>query len=73
MEVYPNPTNHSLYINLASLNDYTYEVKSMDGKSVQKGDFLNSNQIGVSEIKTGVYILVISNDKNSISKRIIIQ
>jgi hypothetical protein len=73
LEVYPNPTNHSLYINLASLNDYTYEVKSMDGKSVQKGDFLNSNQIGVSEIKTGVYILVISNDKNSISKRIIIQ
>jgi hypothetical protein len=72
-DVYPNPAHSSLYISLPKVDDYTYEIKSLEGKSIKSGAFSNSNEIGVSDIKTGIYILVVSGKINSFTKRIIIQ
>lgn len=63
--VYPNPTNGVLFID----GDFTtYHVFTINGLSIQKGK-INEN-IDISSLPKGTYLLELSTDKKTIVKKI---
>jgi hypothetical protein len=63
IELYPNPSNdHKVYFN-SNNNFETYTVKDLQGKEVKNGK-LFSNEINLEELKTGIYILQLTNSNN---------
>lgn len=74
MNVYPNPTSGALKISLPSNNgSSTIEVFNLFGQSVY---YINSKQISdldLSFLEDGLYELLISNDKNQYTTKVIIQ
>lgn len=74
--VYPNPTQNS-FVNIdVNLSENT-EVEMYDvvGKLVKKATILNegNNQLNVSGIQSGVYLLKFNIEGNSFSKKLIIE
>jgi len=70
LKIYPNPSNDVIYIESDELiNDYT--IFDITGKKVQDGTIMN-NQIQVDVIESGLYFLNLSNDNNSIIKKIVV-
>ena len=72
-EMYPNPTSLG-YVTLSSRNNAEMSVKLFDilGKQVldQK---VNDNKLNVSSLNTGVYIMKVSQDNATITKKLVIQ
>lgn len=55
--IYPNPTNNFIIIEAnKKIENETYEIYDISGKIVQNGR-INSNQIDVSILKSGVYFI----------------
>lgn len=79
LSVYPNPTNGILNISLMnqgnefSNSSYDLRIVNMMGKEVYRSGF--KNQINVSNLANGVYILYLTNKntKQSIKQKLIIQ
>lgn len=71
----PNPSKNKLNINLPkSSEDMTLEVFDVLGKRIHKTTITNlETSIDVSRWKTGVYLVKISNEKISQTKRFIKQ
>jgi hypothetical protein len=67
VHVYPNPVNDMLYIDKAE-NIMSARVYNSLGQLVSE---TNDNKIDFRKFKSGVYILQINTDKESITKRII--
>lgn len=61
-EIYPNPANDVLYVNWKSQMPYQIEIYNLLGVSVLRT--VTANQIDISNLTEGVYILKgIVNDK----------
>lgn len=61
--IYPNPVNDIL--NIVNISGKTkFEIHNMVGQIVKKGE-INNNQVRVSELSKGAYIITINNDKIS--------
>ena len=71
--IYPNPTS-SGYVNITSENNNVIAVSVYDilGKQVMTGNVIN-NQLNVSTLNTGVYILNITQNGSSITKKLVIK
>lgn len=69
--VYPNPTNGILKIdsNLQKLTNY--EICSIQGASLKTGSFVKTEEINISDLKAGVYIIKISSQHSNAFKKII--
>jgi aminopeptidase YwaD len=75
---FPNPSKDILNINLGSLldSDYTFSLIDINGKTVFKKEIQNAKQI--EQISTtifakGMYLGVLENSKNRISKKIVLE
>jgi hypothetical protein len=77
LRIYPNPTNSTLNIDLGentySNSNYNLRIVNMLGKEVYQSGF--KNQINVSNLTSGVYILYIINKetKQTNQEKLIIQ
>ena len=77
LRIYPNPTNSTLNIDLgentSSNSNYNLRIVNMLGKEVYQSGF--KNQINVSNLTSGVYILYIINKetKQTNQEKLIIQ
>lgn len=74
LEVYPNPANDVLNIDIKNFNKENLSIKIVDviGKEVLKSDY--KNQIDISELQKGIYFVAIQqNDKTLGVKKIIKQ
>jgi hypothetical protein len=79
MIIYPNPTNDILNISmeLNEIQNIKCEIFSMEGKLVytelwnQLKDIVNK-QLLLSNLKSGIYLLQLSNEKHEVSKQKII-
>jgi hypothetical protein len=71
--VYPNPTSTG-FVNVVGTNDNTVSVSVYDilGKQVIN-ESLTNNRINVSALNAGVYILKISQNDASITKKLVIK
>ena len=72
-KMHPNPTSLG-YINILNKNSAKMEVSVFNllGKRVIKED-LSNNQLNVSRLKSGVYILKVSQNDASVIRKLVIQ
>lgn len=68
-KVYPNPVSEVLNIN-HSYNDVTFNLFTIDGKIIKSGN-LENQQINISNLQSGIYLLQLSSDGKSETKKII--
>ncbi|CAM1350124.1 GEVED domain-containing protein [Tenacibaculum insulae] len=70
---YPNPAVNNIQVKLASKADnMTYKIVNVIGRVVQKGK-LNSANINVSNLTTGMYILEVNDGQKSLKTKIMKQ
>ncbi len=69
LKVFPNPAINKL--NFESDIEYNqYSIYNLLGKEVQS-DFLKENNISINELNTGVYILKLKNENNTIQQKFV--
>lgn len=69
--IYPNPTNDFITVSSDKRID-SYALYSITGKFIIKENY-NGNPIPVSNLETGVYILMLSVEGTTVSRRVVIQ
>lgn len=79
MEVYPNPTNGELFVEITTLDvqDFTITVINTLGQTVKEVKQVQSNggkiKIDLSDKNTGVYFVTVKSKSGSKVKRIVLQ
>lgn len=73
--IYPNPAKGEVNISLDRANKgASYQIVDLSGKLISKGLLENDkNQINISNLKTGTYRVVISNNGETTSKNLIVK
>jgi hypothetical protein len=72
--VYPNPTNETLFVNTLNSNNKTIELFSIIGKKVYNNNTSNTNfTINVSKLNSGLYILKVSDGTFTSVKKIVVK
>ena len=75
VQFYPNPTKDNLTIENTNLTDFNIEIFDILGKEVfsinNKG--VRNQNINLSSLKTGVYLMRITADNQTITKRLVKQ
>ena len=71
--IYPNPTSDQLNIQINNPKDYTISINDIAGKTVIRQKLDKSLDLDVSSLIKGVYMVVVSNGKITMSKQVIIQ
>ena len=72
-EIYPNPSDGTFYLKTTLANNDFYQLNDLLGRTFEEG-FISSNQIfDFNEYPKGIYLLRISNENQSYTKKIIIQ
>ena len=64
LNIYPNPANDFIYVNLKTSNlvNSTLEIKDLMGKSILEKEITKSNQrIYTSKLAPGIYMVTLSN------------
>ena len=73
-KIYPNPVDNILYIETEIRGNKTIELFSNEGKLLKvKQMFKNKENMDLSDINNGIYILRITQENNNIMKKIIIK
>ena len=72
LQVFPNPVNNVININLKNNIKSNYEILDISGKILLSDSFLNETQINSSNLKNGIYLIKIRNDFNTFTKRVTI-
>jgi aminopeptidase YwaD len=75
---FPNPAHDVLYINKGALNDANYTISIIDvhGKVLATQPFENTHlleQINVSQLAKGIYMVILETKTQSIAKKIVIE
>lgn len=72
ISVYPNPVKSVVsFSNSSDAIISTIEIVDLNGKSVKKVSADSSNQINVSNLSSGTYLMNINSDKGTATKKII--
>jgi len=75
VEVFPNPIQKGELLSVKGYDFIEYSIASPIGQTIQQGKLygneLNTIQIGI--VKSGIYILQLKTDKQSISRKIIVK
>ncbi len=70
-KMYPNPVSNMLNL-VHQYDNLTYKLFTIDGKLIQEGNVTNS-EISMSQIQSGIYLLQLSTNGNSIVTKVMKQ
>lgn len=71
--IYPNPSNGNVKINFENSNEkYSVQVFSILGQKVFEKEYTNSSSAAVNNLQKGVYLVKITNDTKSVTKKLIV-
>lgn len=73
--IYPNPAKGEVNISLSKVNKgASYQIVDLSGKLISNGSLENEKtQVNISNLKTGTYRVVISNNGETTSKNLIVK
>ena len=72
MSFFPNPTQNTITLSLATAAKYTYQVYDATGRTVSNGSFSgNTHSFDLSALSSGIYNFRLSDGKSSSVKRIV--
>ncbi len=69
---YPNPASKTLFLNDNSFENIDYQIISLDGKLIKFGQVEN-NQINISDVQNGSYIIKMKNVNNTFQNLLLIE
>jgi hypothetical protein len=74
-DIYPNPSTGQLNIKALHSNDLTVEIYNLAGKQIFHKNYKSTNQIqlNLTGNTTGIYLVKISNQENTIVKKLILR
>lgn len=67
--VYPNPATHNIKITMDGTTSLS--LVTMGGKEIMNSEFLNATTLDISALESGIYLLQLSNNKGTVTKRIV--
>jgi hypothetical protein len=71
--IYPNPSNGNFKINFENSNEkYSVQVFSVLGQKVFEKEYINSSSATVNNLQKGVYLVKITTDTKSVTKKLIV-
>ena len=71
--IYPNPSNGNIKINFENSNEkYSVQVFSVLGQKVFEKEYTNSSSATVNNLQKGVYLVKITTDTKSVTKKLIV-
>ncbi|MDI5889392.1 MULTISPECIES: endonuclease [Flavobacterium] len=71
--IYPNPSNGNVKINFENSNEkYSVQVFSILGQKVFEKEYTNSSSAALNNLQKGVYLVKITNDNKSVTKKLIV-
>lgn len=70
VNIYPNPVKEAIYLSGHLLNNSKYIIHDYSGKSVSQGE-ITGNSIDVSNLRKGLYLIKIYNNKSQSINRFI--
>lgn len=74
LEVYPNPTNGSVFYKIEGDEIYYYTIKDVTGKLIAEGKIsISNNSIELTQLKAGVYLITLIGVNIKQSDKIILQ
>jgi hypothetical protein len=72
VDLYPNPVDESLYLELGSLNVREIRITAMDGKLLYASDaYSRKKGIDVSRLLNGTYLLSLLTDEGTLHRKFI--
>ncbi|RRO15909.1 T9SS type A sorting domain-containing protein [Flavobacteriaceae bacterium 14752] len=71
VKIYPNPVVNDLFIESNQTNIQELLINDLSGRIVLKQDGLENNQLDVSKLRQGIYILKIKTSNGHINKKIV--
>lgn len=69
MSIYPNPAKHTLNISLVEATGKDYVIYNTVGQVVGKGTY--TENVDVSSLQSGVYIIEVNTENNKLRKRFV--
>ncbi len=70
LKIYPNPSNNKVIIDSKDLDGVTYEIYTLEGKTIINGA-LNGNSINISSFNAGIYMLKLTRGNEVDVKKIV--
>lgn len=71
--IYPNPSNGNVKINFENSNEkHTVQVFSILGQKVFEKDFDNTNTASIGNLSNGVYLVKVSSETATVTKKLIV-
>jgi uncharacterized membrane protein len=71
-KLYPNPSNGIFSIEMENVKKYSIEIYSTLGKVVYSKNDNSESTLNINHLQTGIYLIKITMDSNTKTKRIII-
>ncbi|MCE3226499.1 MAG: hypothetical protein K0S32_1050 [Bacteroidetes bacterium] len=71
LRIAPNPATNKLYVCLNSGETSDFYIIDAIGREVLKGNFSSYTNIDISGLETGLYTLVVQNEKGKVNKKLI--
>ncbi len=75
LRVYPNPAHDKLYVSNPSVDMQSYELLNITGKTLLKGEFQETGDehvLNLRDIPSGIYILNLKSDKNMVFRKVVV-
>ncbi|WP_300567250.1 endonuclease [Flavobacterium sp.] len=73
LKIYPNPSNGDFNIKFDnSYGNYSIEIFSLVGQKVYEKEYSNDDEISISNLQQGMYLVKVTKDSKSIIKKIVI-
>jgi Calcineurin-like phosphoesterase/Secretion system C-terminal sorting domain len=69
--LFPNPTADKITVKGEVGSFESYIIQNIEGKTVQNGSLLRSNEIDLGKLPAGIYIVKVKSDYNTLVKKII--
>lgn len=71
---FPNPVAQKLYLSMAEQNTYHISIYDLTGRIVFENSYKDNNiEIDLAQIKKGIYSIKVSNQKESLTKRLVVE
>lgn len=67
ISIYPQPASNRLFVDVQLSNTYQYHISDLSGRVVQQG-LLLTNNLSVTELSNGMYLLSLINEENVLTQ-----
>jgi len=69
LKVYPNPAQNQLVLEYEGFSKY--EIYNIQGKLVLEGTIVNKQQVDISSVDSGMYLVIVSNTDGRAAQRVV--